>query len=286
MNNALTMLVHGPSKAGKSLLGVSTPAPRVLLDVEAAYRFLPINAVLWDPREAPPKHDGTWDTAVVNVREWNDAKTALKWLQGGKHDFVSATIDSVSELQARVIEHIAGRDQVKLQDWGAVLREMRGYISDFRDLTTHRTNPLQAVVVTSMTKVEQDGRSYPWLQGQMKTVIPYLLDVVAFIDVVPDRASGLEQRYLYTRKTKSYLAGERVGGRIPPVLQMPVVTGETIEEVAASNTTFVKLIELVYAMHNKGISAPAAVDTSDSPHKYSPPSADDASDPTNNNNNN
>lgn len=275
MNNtphqALTALVHGPSKAGKSLMGVSTPAPRVLLDVEAAYRFLPIRSVIWDPAKAPPEPDGTWDTAVVDVRKAKDAEQALKWLQSGKHGFKSVTLDSVSEYQARVLDDITGRSQAKLQDWGEVLRRLRGYIGDLRDLTTHPTNPLEAVVVTSMSKVEQDGRSYPWLQGQMKTIIPYLLDLILYVDVVPSRETGEEERFLYSRKTKTYLAGERVGGRIPPVLKMPIVTGETMEEIAASNVTFTRLIGLVYALHNKGISAPAVVDTSESPHKYVPP---------------
>lgn len=270
-HQALSALVHGPSKAGKSLMGVSTPSPRVLLDVEAAHRFLPIRSVMWNPATAPPVPDGTWDTAVVDVRSTKDAEAALKWLQSGKHGFKSVTLDSVSEYQARVLDDITGRSQAKLQDWGEVLRRLRGYVGDLRDLTTHPTNPLSAVVVTAMTKVEQDGRSYPWLQGQMKTIIPYLLDLILYVDVTPNRDTGLEERFLYSRKTKTYLAGERVGGRIPPILQMPVVTGETMEEIAASNITFTKLIDVVYALHNKGIAAPATVDTSESPHTYVPP---------------
>ena len=271
MAESLTMLVHGPSKAGKSLLGVSTPAPRVLLDVEAAARFLPIRQVEWDPALPPPEPSGEWDTAVVPIRHWNDATKALKWLESGKHQFRSVTLDSVSELQARYLEHVAGRGQIKLQDWGGALRELRGFISDLRDLTAHRTNPLEAVVVTSMSKVEQDGRAYPWLQGQMKTVIPYLLDLITYIDVVPDKVTGEEHRYLYSRKTKTYLAGERVGGRIPPVLQLPTVVGETLDEIAATNTAYQKLIELVYALPGRGITAPAKVDTSESPFTYTPP---------------
>jgi hypothetical protein len=46
---ALSMIIHGYSKVGKSLLGASTPWPRVLFDVEAAARFLPIKAISWDP---------------------------------------------------------------------------------------------------------------------------------------------------------------------------------------------------------------------------------------------
>lgn len=274
MTQSLTMLIHGPSKAGKSLMGASTPAPRVLLDVEAAARFLPVRAVSWDPKGPPPGPDGTWDTAVVQVLTWQDAVSALKWLQSGKHGFRSAVLDSVSELQARYLEHVAGRGQVKLQDWGGALRELRGFCSDLRDLTANRVRPLEAVVITSMTKIEQDGRSYPWLQGQMKTVIPYLMDVIAFIDVVPNKQTGAEERFLYTRKTKTYLAGERVGGRIPPTLKLPDVSGETLEEIAEKNTAFERLIEMVYALHSKGIAAPAVVDTADSPFAFRTPVPD------------
>jgi len=259
---SLSMLVHGPSKAGKSLLAASTPTPRLYLDVEMAARFLPLKAIEWNAKSAPPVPDGTWDTVVVPIREWMDAVNAVKWLLSGKHPFVSVSLDSVSELQQRYLEHIAGRASVQVQQWGSALREVAGLIRDLRDLTGHPTNPLQAVVVTAMTKVKQDGRYYPFLQGQLQDSIPYLLDITAFLDNEPG-PGGIEQRKLYTRKTPKYLAGERVGGRIPPILILPDVSGATQEEVSAKNITFSALIQAVYSTHT-AISAPAAVDTTPS----------------------
>lgn len=263
LHRSLSMLVHGPSKAGKSLLSVSTPAPRVLFDVEAAARFLPLRSVTWDPIGPPPVHDGTWDTAVIEVREWQDAVRGMTWLKSGNHPFVSASLDSVSEIQNHYLEAAAGRNAVKIAEWGAAYREIGGFVRDLRELTRHRYNPLTAVVVTSMTKVKPDGRSYPFLQGQMQDVVPYLMDITAYIDVVaaPD---GTEMRQLYTRKTPKYLAGERVNGRIPPVLNLPIVYGETLEQIIASNTMFSQIIDHVYA-HFGGVSAPAVVDTTPSP---------------------
>jgi hypothetical protein len=52
---------------------------------------------------------------------------------------------------------------------------------------------------------------------------------------------------LLTRKRDRWVAGERVGGRIPPVLALPTVTGETPEERAASNVTIQRIRELVFA---------------------------------------
>lgn len=262
------MLIHGPSKAGKSLLAASTPAPRLYLDVEMAARFLPLRAVVWDPRMPPPTPSPEWDTAVVPVRTWADAVAAVKWLTSGKHSFISASLDSVSELQQRYLESIAGRGSVQVQQWGSALREVAGMIRDLRDLTQHPTNPLQAVVVTAMTKVAADGRYVPHLQGQLRDSVPYFMDITAFIDNVPG-PNGVEERRLYTRKTPKYLAGERVGGRIPPILTLPDVSGSTLEEVASKNITFQALIATVYA-GTAGIAAPAAVDTTPSDFSHGP----------------
>jgi hypothetical protein len=258
---ALSMIVHGYSKVGKSLLGASTPWPRVLFDVESAARFLPIKAITWDPASPPPQPPKTgkdgqpeWDTAVVTVREWRDVLTGLDWLKQGDHPFRSATVDSISELQYRYVEHVAGRDQMKIQDWGAALREVGGFVRDLRDLTTHPTHPLEAVVLTSMTKEDNQGIMRPYLQGQLRDQIPYLPDVCAWLYVEPDE-HGTETRWLQTRRMNGKEAGERVGGRIPPVIKLPQVTGETEAEIRAKNVTFEKLIKMVFK--GRGIAAPA-----------------------------
>ena len=41
-DRALTVLVHGPSKAGKTTFANTAPYPRLLLDVESASRFLAV----------------------------------------------------------------------------------------------------------------------------------------------------------------------------------------------------------------------------------------------------
>jgi len=262
--NALSMLVHGPSKAGKSLMGASTPWPRVILDVESAARFLPIKATHWEPDQPPPaapkitNGQPEWDTAVVPIRTWQDAIHVLGWLKQGDHPFRSATVDSISELQYRYVEQAAGRDQMKIQDWGSALREVGGFVRDLRDLTMHPTKPLEAVVITAMTKEDQQGWMRPYLQGQLGTQIPYLMDVTAWLYVEPD-AEGVETRYLQTRRMNQKEAGERVGGRIPAIIALPQVVGDTEDAIRAKNTTFEKLIKMVYK--GKGISAPAQTQT-------------------------
>lgn len=224
-DRALTILVHGLSKAGKSTLAVTSPAPRLYMDVESASRFLPVTRKLWDPStEAPPEDDGTWDTCVVPTRDWDTVQRAYQWLASGQTPFRSFIIDSISELQQRYIEKAAGRSQASQQQWGEVFREVAGLIRDIRDLTLIPNSQLESVVLTAMTK-HVDGMWRPWVQGQLMAVMPYLLDVVGYLYV--EQVSNdltfetTEVRRLLTRRTNEYEAGERVGGRLPMVVDDP-----------------------------------------------------------------
>jgi hypothetical protein len=253
------MLVIGESKAGKSLLGVSGPAPRLLLDVESAARFLPLRPIAWDPKSPVPKADPSWDTAVVSVKHWDDARRALDQIQSRPHPFNSATLDSVSELQYRNIEKVAGGEQPKLQDWGTIYREVGSFCRQLRDMTEHPNHPLTGVIVTSMAKLGEDKIWRPFLQGQMQTVIPYLFDIIAFLEKkrVLNGKNWDEVRDLYTEEVmpKRFIAGGRITGRIDSPLRLPLVTGTTIPEIAKKNTTFRAIIRDVFAMHAEAMVA-------------------------------
>lgn len=222
---SLTVLLYGASKAGKSTASVTTVAPRLYFDVEAASRFLPIQRVNWNPSEPPPEADGTWDTAVVQTRSWADVEKAYQWLASGRHPFRSVIIDSISELQNRFLEQEAGRSQPTMQQFGSTYRAVGGLVRDVRDLTVHPTNPITQVVLVAMAKQGQDGRWHPWVIGQLATVLPYLLDVTGYlyIDAVVDPITGevAEHRKLLTRPTADFEAGERVGGRIARIIENP-----------------------------------------------------------------
>ena len=238
-DKSLTVLVFGASKAGKSTLSVTAPEPRLYLDVESASRFLPIERVYWNPAtEAPPEYDGTWDTCVVQTRDWVTVEKTYQWLQSGKHPFKSLIIDSISELQTRFIESTAGRSQLTQQDWGDVYRKVGGLVRDIRDLTMHPTKPLEAIVMTAMMK-EVNGRYTPWCSGQLQTLLPYLLDVTGYlwVETETDELSGeeTEVRKFLTRRTATYEAGERVGGRIPRVMKDPNIT-DMIESIFSDRT--------------------------------------------------
>jgi hypothetical protein len=196
-----------------------------MLDVEGGARFLPIHEKIWDPnREEPPMADGTWDTCVVFVRDYDTVLKAYQWLQLGRHQFRSLIIDSVSELQVKCIDNIAGSEAMKMQHWGELLRHMGGLLRDLRDLTMHPTNPLEAVILTAMAKEGSDGRMKPYLQGQLATQAPYFFDVLGYLRVEewpnPDPTQPpYKLRRLYVEATDFAEAGERVQGRLGSVVE-------------------------------------------------------------------
>ncbi len=224
INKSLTLMIHGESKTGKSTLAVSAPEPRLMHDVEGGHKFLPIKVKYWDPMTSePPEYDGSWDTCVVVTTSYDQMLRSFAWLQSGKHPFKSVIVDSISELQVKAIESIAGREQLQLQTWGELLRAITGLMRDLRDLTMHPSNPLQAVVLTAMTR-EQNGVRRPYLQGQSAVTAPYLYDITGYLaieewpDPDPTKPPG-KYRRLHIQQGAKFIAGERVGGRLGTVVE-------------------------------------------------------------------
>lgn len=242
LTESLTLLIHGPSKSGKSTTAVTAPAPRLMIDVEGGSRFLNIKPVTWNPmRDAPPEDDGSWDTTVVLLRNYETMQRVYQWVNSGKHPFKSLIIDSISELQAKCLEDIAGRGQVQTQQWGELLRHINGLMRDLRDLTMHPTNPLTAVVLTAMTREGQDGTWRPYLQGQSAVTAPYFWDVTGYLTVEefqhPDPTQPpYSVRRMYVTPNSRFVAGERVGGRL----------GAVVEQ---ADLSIVRMIEKVYHPH-------------------------------------
>jgi len=225
VQRALTLLIYGASKVGKSTLASTAPKPTLMLDVEGGHRFLPILPVYWDPlRDPPPVPDGTWDTCVVLVNDYETVQKAYQWLRSGQHYFKSLIIDSISELQVKLFDQIAGANQLKMQDWGEVLRRLGGLLRDIRDLTMHPINPLEAVVLTSMAKEDRDGKNHPFLQGQLAVMAPYFYDITGavvnetFPNPDPTQPPQMFRR-MYVQSTPKWEAGERVQGRLGAVVE-------------------------------------------------------------------
>jgi hypothetical protein len=231
-DRAITVLLHGPAKIGKTTLAMTAPYPRLLLDVERASRFVQAQKVLWDPMsEAPPVADGTWDTCVVKVDHFSTAEKVYEWLKSGQHQFRSVIIDSLSELQPKVSEQIAGRKQLETRDWGTLLQKMSYFCRDLRDLIDAKNQPIEAIVLIATSR-EKDGRLVPYLQGQIGSQVPYWYDITGYLypDQVLDEASNswVGIRRLLTSAHPTYDAGNRVPG-LPDVIDNP-----NIEEIINS----------------------------------------------------
>lgn len=224
-DRALSILVHGAARAGKTTFSATAPYPRLILDVEKGSRFLKVNKKRWDPMtEPPPQADGTWDTCVVRVDDFDTAIKAYEWLKSGQHQFRSVTLDSISELQAKCQEQIVGRGKMQTQDWGTLLQRMAFFCRDLRDLTEHSTTPIEAVIIIAMSR-DKDGIIRPFLQGQIENQIPYWFDITGYlyVDQVADEAGTIhEVRRLLVGKNPNYESGSRVPG-LPTVIDYPNV---------------------------------------------------------------
>lgn len=232
MYNGLTMLLHGPAKIGKTRLAATCPGKILFLDAEGGTRWLPMRMKPWDPRtQAPPEDDGTWDACVVFVTEFAQLDRAHQWLVSGKHPFDSVVLDNVTDAQIRCIEKIAGTRAMEQQDWGALLREVDDLVIKLRDLVLHPTKPLKAVVVVAATAERgKAGVVAPMAQGQLKSRLPYRMDVIGYLYGQFD-AEGTLRRGLMVQPFKSEQqeieAGDRTGmlvHRYGPVV--PVATLE------------------------------------------------------------
>jgi hypothetical protein len=238
VERTLSALFHGESKVGKSTLGNTAPAPRLIMDAEGGSKFLPGRKVVWDVKnEGPPEADGTWDTCIVTIREFSDVRRVYDWLNSGKHGFKSLVVDSISEVQKRCTDDLAGTEQMSQQMWGALLRAMEDLVRKMRDLTSHPTNPLTAVILIAMSR-EMNGKMRPYVQGQLATTMPYFLDVIGFLTVVdvpnPDDPTRPPAKYrkLIVGPNPQYEAGERVQGRLGDEIWHPHVE-RMIEQIYA-----------------------------------------------------
>lgn len=226
----LCLLVHAGAKVGKSTLGATTPAPRLIIDAEGSTQYLPVERCYWDPAtEPPPSMEDGCDTCIVKVRGFNTLSLVHQWLESGQHPFKSLTIDSLTMIQRLYKGEQVGLDAPDLQEWGRIFSVMDKEVRDLRDLTDHPTKPLSAVVLICETKQDSNGKWRPYVQGQLATSLPYVPDVIGYLyrdhvaNELADGATTQVNRLLISPHPQ-FEAGERVQGRLPALITQPNVT--------------------------------------------------------------
>lgn len=219
-----SMLIHGDSGVGKSWLAGSSIAPVLVLDVEGRAHYLPYpNKIFWDPqRERPPECDGSWTHCIVKIEKFSQLQVVFQWLQSGQTCFKSVVLDSLMEAQKRFVDELVGMEQLQTQDWGAVLRHLESLVRSYRDLTLSSANSIDYIVFTVGTKVSDNGKNIPLLQGALKDTLPYYLDAVGYLYVTHD--NGTHQRNLIVQPTPTIVAKDGTGRLGGPVIVNPNLT--------------------------------------------------------------
>lgn len=210
MTQTLAAVIHGESGAGKSYFGGTVPAPRLILDAEGGSRFIKANKrrVSWDPlTQAVPdmatvvRYDSKGnelgigaDACFVQVQEWKSLYAAYEVLASGAHTFRSVVVDSLTEAQKRLVDDVAGVDQPSLQEWGVIGRHLEDMVRKMRDLTFHKTTPIN-VVMLCLSHL-RDGQTRPFLKGALELALPAFVDVVSYLYTTtsedPTKSGGLE----------------------------------------------------------------------------------------------
>lgn len=235
--NVISMLIHAPSKEGKSTLTSTAPTPHLVLDAEGSWKFIrtkgfktgiPLRKKLWDPLvEEIPQWDDTWDVLHVRVTSWEIMRQTYLHLTQSEHQVRTLTLDSITEVQRRCKKNIKGTGPMQIQQWGELLDRMDDLIRSFRDLTLQDTNPIENVLFVAETRYSQ-GKWRPYMQGQIENTLPYWVDVCGYLwteNVLDEKgeATGKVKKLLISPHD-TYVAGERVQGALPDVITAPNIT--------------------------------------------------------------
>jgi hypothetical protein len=228
-----SFLAYGETKNGKSTLLATMPTPGVIFDTEGKWQFFqgrpnpnrdgePFRLKLWNPVEAPPKDDGTYDFAIVKVTSAAVMAQAMPWIDRTDHPFVSIGLDSLTVGQEQGIEAIRSVDEdFRIQDWGTIRRRVLSELSRIMARVSDPTNPLRIFAATAHGHTK-DGRYRPAMQGGIQTRMPYSFDSVicmkkAFVKneqgMIPDDAPSVYRALV--KSHPAYATGSNFEDRFP-----------------------------------------------------------------------
>jgi len=128
LGTIVTMVTYGRSGTGKTTFTSTWPKPILLLDVkdEGTDSIRDIEGV-----------------GVLSIETWDDFEKAYWFLKSGEHHFKSVAIDTVSQLQQKLLQQILddeGKSFATQQIWGQVSGKLKTWIMDFRDLADDNLN--------------------------------------------------------------------------------------------------------------------------------------------------
>lgn len=218
MEETLCALIHGEPGVGKSWLLQTTPGPRLVLDAEGGSRrpkrmgpdgkAIRVPFVKWDPtKDAPPELDD-WETCLVQTRDFNTVRRAYEWLNSGQHPFRSVGLDSLTEIQKRCKDALAGGETPSERQWGDLLIQMEQLVRQFRDLVFHPTNPLDCVVFLALSVSKMGAKYKPAVQGALGVSLPGYVDLEGCLTVSAND-DGVPERYMLITPHAEFEAKDR-----------------------------------------------------------------------------
>lgn len=201
------VVLYGPPGSGKTTMGATFP------DV----LFLSAESGLLSVRD---RKIDVWE-----ITKWEDLEEAFGFLRGGEHKYKSVVIDSLTEVQKKLNEHIVKKfsgkrrdyeDLMSQSDWGYSIDRLRRMCRAFRDL------PLNVVFIAlDVTEItEQETFTKPALSG--KTLSDELM---GWVDAVvycagPQKDEDGNTRYLGQTVAAK---GRRAKIRVPADTKVPAV---------------------------------------------------------------
>lgn len=166
-DHKIKALIYGASGAGKTTFAGTAPKP-IFASSE--------NGLLSIAEKEVP---------FVEIKSLKDLLELYQELVGGKHDFETVIIDSISEINEIIkseIENRTGR-VMQLQDWGKLQKQIRDILRKFRDLPMHVIFIAQEKAITDEEKIE---KIVPLMNGKAATEIAYFMDIVGYAKVQKD----------------------------------------------------------------------------------------------------
>jgi hypothetical protein len=184
-----SFLAYGETKNGKSTLLSTMPTPGVIFDTEGKWQFFqgrpnpnrdgkPFRLKLWNPSEAPPEDDGSYDFAIVKVTHTKVMAQGMQWIDRTNHPFTSIGLDSLTVGQEQGIEAIRSVDEdFRIQDWGAIRRRVLSDISRIMARVSDPANPLRVFAAPAHGQ-QKDGKYRPAMQGSIQNRMPFSFDSI------------------------------------------------------------------------------------------------------------
>lgn len=197
----LNMLIIGPPKSGKTHTSATTPAPRLLIDLEGRSQYTPEGqkAIFWNGEDDPMTLGKSESrTYILQTTDMAKLDVAIQWLRTGKHPFKSVSLDSVMELRYLVIQVLKpGVIDIPRHDWGPINKTFENILRDLRNLTSG-AGPCKCVLFISGAEIElESGHIKPIVKGEVGKLLPYWMDVVGYQETITAKGGGTPWRELH-----------------------------------------------------------------------------------------